>query len=238
MLARLRLLTVAVLAIVLVQSAPSSPRAQAQSDTALTGQVTSSEEGRMEGVLVSARKAGSALTITVVSDGQGRYRFPAARLEPGQYALRIRAIGYDLESAATVSVAAQKTTTADLKLRKASDLASQLTNAEWLESFPGTEEQKASVRGCAHCHTLERVARSRHDVTEFMSVVERMAGYPPLAFPLMPQRTPAPRIGPGAAQPERQQEAWRRQAEYLSSLNLSSHPQWNYAFKTLPRPKD
>ena len=83
--ARLRLLTpVAVLAIVLVQSAPSSPRAQAQSDTALTGQVTSSEEGPMEGVLVSARKAGSALTTTVVSDAQGRYRFPATRRELGQ----------------------------------------------------------------------------------------------------------------------------------------------------------
>ena len=236
--ARLRLLTpVAVLAIVLVQSAPSSPRAQAQSETALTGQVTSSEEGLMEGVLVSARRAGSALTTTVVSDSQGRYRFPGARLEPGQYALHIRAIGYDLERAATVSVAAQKTTTADLTLRKASDLASQLTNAEWLDSFPGTEEQKASVRGCAHCHTLERVTRSRHDVTEFLSVVERMAGYPPLAFPLMPQRTPAPRIGPGAVQAEQQQQARRRQAEYLSSLNLSSVPKWTYDFKTLPRPK-
>ena len=116
--ARLRLLTpVAVLAIVLVQLAPSSPRAQAQNDTALTGQVTSSEEGLMEGVLVSARRAGSAFTTTVVSDSQGRYRFPGARLEPGQYALRIRAIGYDLESAASVSVAARKTTKADLKLR-------------------------------------------------------------------------------------------------------------------------
>jgi streptogramin lyase len=228
---------VAVLAIVLGQSAPGSLRAQAQSDTALTGQVTSSEEGRMEGVLVSARKMGSTLTITVVSDGQGRYRFPAARLEPGQYALRIRAVGYDLEGTSTVSVGARKTTTADLKLRKASDLASQLTNAEWLDSFPGTDEQKASVRGCAHCHTLERVARSRHDVTEFMSVIDRMAGYPPLAFPLMPQRTPAPRIGPGAVQAGQQQQARRRQAEYLSSLNLSSVPKWSYDFKTLPRPK-
>ena len=170
----------------------------------------------MEGVLVSATRAGSTLTTTVVSDGQGRYRFPRARLEPGQYALRIRAIGYDLESAATASVVPQKPTTADLKLRKAHDVASQLTNAEWLASFPGTDEQKASVRGCAHCHTLERVTRSRHDVEAFVSVIERMAGYPPLAFPLMPQRTPAPRIGPGAAQAGQQQQARRRQAEYLS----------------------
>jgi streptogramin lyase len=231
------LIPVAILAIVLVQSTPSSFLAQVPSETALTGQVTSSEEGPMEGVIVSARKADSTLTISVVSDGQGRYRFPHARLEPGQYALRIRAIGYDLEGAATTLVVAQKTTTADLKLRKASDLAPQLTNAEWLDSFPGTDDQKGSVRGCAHCHTLERVARSRHDVKEFISVVERMSGYPPLAFPLMPQRTPAPRIGPGVVQAEQQQQARRRTAEYLSSLNLSASSQWNYAFKTLPRPK-
>lgn len=237
--ARLGSLTpIAFFAIVLVRSAASSLVAQAQSAAALTGQVTSSEEGPMEGVLVSARKAGSTLTITVVSDRQGRYRFPQTRLEPGQYGVRIRANGYDLESPGTASLVAQKTTTADLKLRKTRDLASQLTDAEWLASFPGSDEQKASVRGCAHCHTLELVTRSRYDADGLVSVVERMSGYPPLAFPLMPQRTPAPRIGGGAASPERQQQAWRRQAEYLSSVNLSSGPQWSYAFKTLPRPKD
>ena len=71
--------------------------AQAQAPAALTGQVTSSEEGAMEGVLVSAKKDGSTITITVVSDAQGRYSFPPSKLEPGQYALRIRAIGYDLD---------------------------------------------------------------------------------------------------------------------------------------------
>ena len=53
----------------------------------------------MEGVLVSAKKAGSTITITVVSDKDGRYSFPASKLEPGQYALRIRAVGYDLDNA-------------------------------------------------------------------------------------------------------------------------------------------
>ena len=215
----------------------SSLAAQRDDAVALTGQVTSTEEGSMEGVLVSARRAGATVTTTVVSDQQGRYRFPRARIEAGEYALRIRAIGYDLESAVTVHVHGAQPTTADLKLRKARDLASQLTNAEWLASIPGTDEQKTSVRGCAHCHTLELVTRSRHDAKALISVIERMAGYPPLAFPLMPQRTPAPRIGGGAVPTERQQEARRRQAQYLSTLNLSAGPHWSYALKTLPRPK-
>src|SRR5215467_5074181 len=62
----------------------------AQTGIALTGTVTSAEEGPMEGVLVSAKKAGSTITVTVVSDKDGRYGFPAARLAPGQYELRIR----------------------------------------------------------------------------------------------------------------------------------------------------
>jgi streptogramin lyase len=191
----------------------------------------------MEGVIVSAKKIGSTLTTSVVSDQRGRYRFPRARLEPGRYALRIRAVGYDLESPVIVEVVPQKETSADLKLVQARDIASQLTNTEWLASFPGTDEQNASVRGCAHCHTLELVARSRHNADQFVAVLERMAGYPPLAFPLMVQKTPAPRIGGGPVSPERQQQTRRRQAEYLSTLNLSSSPQWRYSLKTLPRPK-
>src|SRR4029077_450348 len=156
--------------LMLVQTPSGALRAQDQR-FALIGQVTSSEEGPMEGVLVSVKKAGAKQTVTVVSDRQGRYRFPQNRLAPGAYAVRIRAIGYDLASATTVSVAAQKTTTSDLTLRKARDLAAQLTNAEWLASFPGTEEQKASVRGCAHCHMLDLMTRSRHDADEFVAVV-------------------------------------------------------------------
>ena len=76
--------------------------ATAQNAIALTGQVTSAEEGAMEGVLVNAKKG--TITISVVSDAQGRYSFPSSKLAPGQYTLSIRAIGYDLENGKTVEV--------------------------------------------------------------------------------------------------------------------------------------
>src|SRR5262249_48248831 len=113
--------------------APSLP-AHAQSPIALTGQVTSAEAGAMEGVLVSAKKAGSTLTIAVVSDAKGVYSFPAGKLEPGQYSLRIRAVGYDLDAPAKAEVAAAQPAKLDLKLRKTEDLAAQLSNGEWLAS--------------------------------------------------------------------------------------------------------
>ena len=39
---------------------------------ALTGTVTSSEEGLMEGVVVSAKKNGSTITVSVVGDEDGK----------------------------------------------------------------------------------------------------------------------------------------------------------------------
>ena len=85
-------------------------------DPALTGKVTSAKEGAMEGVLVSAKKSGSTITTTVVTDAGGVYRFPRERLEPGQYAIRIRAAGYDLEGRVNAQIEAQKTATLDLNL--------------------------------------------------------------------------------------------------------------------------
>ena len=91
---------------------------------ALVGTVTSAEEGAMEGVLVSAKLDGSNKTITVVSDEKGRYRFPAARLEPGKYTITIRAVGYDLAARVRRRKSRRKgAATADLKLVKTKDLA-------------------------------------------------------------------------------------------------------------------
>jgi len=212
-------------------------RAETQAPAAVTGVVTSAEEGAMEGVLVSAKKAESTITVTVVGDAHGSYRFPAAKLEPGRYALRIRAVGYDLDTPREIQVTKDTVASADLTLTKTRDLAAQLSNSEWLASFPGSEQQKASIRNCTHCHTLERVARSHYDVDKLTSVIERMSTYPQLSFPMKVQKLVAARIGGGEDPLEQRQAGWRRQAQYLTTINLSAAPQWTYEFKPLPRPK-
>jgi hypothetical protein len=95
----------------------------AVSVAALGGMVSSDLEGRMEGVVVSAKRAGSTITVSVVSDNQGRYAFPANKLEAGKYALEVRAVGYELRESVATEVAANKTTRIDLKLTKVQDLA-------------------------------------------------------------------------------------------------------------------
>ncbi len=157
--------------------------ARAQAPAALTGQVSSAKEGAMEGVVVSAKKAGGTITVSVVSDEKGRYNFPAARLEPGHYTLGARAAGYDLDGPKAADVAAGQAATADIKLKPTRNLPGQLTNAEWMLSMPGSDEQKAFLLGCNGCHTIERIVKSVHDADEFLQIFQRMGGYYPGSTP-------------------------------------------------------
>jgi virginiamycin B lyase len=221
------LLAGASLAALLLAGLSSVP---ALADVTLAGQVTSAEEGPMEGVLVSARKDGATITTTVVSDDKGHYSFPARKLEPGHYTLAIRAIGYALDAPKAVDLADGNSASTDLKLAKVGNITGQLTNAEWLASMPGSEADKKTLLACTNCHTLQRVAQSSYDADQFLELIGRMARYANNTSPLKPQirvakTDPTTRFGPGAI----------RLAHYLATVNLSQAPAWNYPLKTLPR---
>jgi streptogramin lyase len=211
----------------LAAAAADSPSA------ALAGKVTSQAEGPMEGVLIGAKKAGSTISVWVVSNAQGQYTFPRDRMEPGKYSISIRAVGYVLPKT-SVDVSAQPTTL-DLQLDKvtsASKLARQLSNGEWLMSVPGTDPQKRLLGGCVNCHTLERVMFSRFDADEMTKVAQRMGAHANNSSTLHPWfgeetdylRTPDPEK-PSAV------------GTYLSSINLSAKDTFDFPLKALPRPK-
>jgi streptogramin lyase len=201
---------------------------QAQSTAALAGKVGSAAEPVMEGVVVSAKKDGSTITISVVSDDKGQYSFPAARLEPGHYTLSARAVGYDLDGAKAADVTAGQAATADIQLKPTRNLPSQLTNAEWMMSMPGTEAQKSFLLNCNSCHTIERIVRSTHDADEFSQIFQRMGGYYPGSTPRKPQRLVGDTLRAVG-------NSDKSAAEYLATINLSQHDTWNYPLKTLPR---
>src|SRR5712692_314031 len=193
---------------------------------ALAGRVNSETEGPMEGVLVRAKAVGSTVSITVVTDRNGEYSFPASRLTPRTYNLDIRAVGYELTNLVSVEVTPGKTARADLKLAETKDLSAQLTSAEWLLSIPGTEEQKSQLFRCAACHSLAPIVQSTYDVKGWLTTFARMRGYSeqavlthPVELPYKVNVRPDPDF-----------------AEYLATINLSSRTKWDYPLKTLPRP--
>src|SRR3954452_11758783 len=118
---------VATLAMILA-AAPVTLRAQGNPTAALTGKVSSAEEGAMEGVVISAKKG--IVTVSVVSNAKGEFSFPVGKLVAGDYALSIRAAGYDLDRPSTVTVAGDKPVSLDLRLTKTKNLSAQLSNLE------------------------------------------------------------------------------------------------------------
>jgi virginiamycin B lyase len=210
---------------------------RADTSVALSGHVRSAQEGAMEGVLVSAHRDGSNITVTVVSDATGQYAFPATRLTQGHYALTIRAVGYDLSAPTAVIVSAEAPATADLTLRKTTNLAEQLTNAEWMESMPGDPAQKQFLENCAGCHTLHQPLFSQHTADEFVTVQERMSHYSAASSPLLPQVLLADRVAnQGEFALERRRDAIRKQAEYLAGVTITKDNTWNFPLKTFARP--
>lgn len=199
----------------------------AQTTSALTGKVASKEEGTMEGVLVSAKRAGSTITMTVVTNAKGEYSFPRDRLEPGKYAIAIRAIGYELPNPTQVDVAA-KGAALDLNLVKTKDLEHQLSSGEWLQSFPGTKQFKEAMFNCTSCHSLERPARSHYNAEEMAKVVQRMSTWAQGSMPTQPQPQLGRKIGPPTA-------GQTALGKYISTINLSEGER-PYPLKTDPRP--
>ncbi|HZP33724.1 MAG TPA: carboxypeptidase regulatory-like domain-containing protein [Candidatus Acidoferrales bacterium] len=197
---------------------------------ALSGKVTSRAEGAMEGVIVGAKKEGSTITTWVVSDAQGRYAFPRERMDPGKYAIRVRAAGYELPNT-TVEVTPEPAHV-DLQLDKItvnSKFVGQMSNGELLMSLPGTPEQKAYLGNCVNCHTLQKVLFSHYNAEAMVPVVQRMAMHTNNSSPTHPwMRPPKPMTPPT----ERQVAA----AKYFSTINLSSQDTFDFPLKTLPRP--
>jgi virginiamycin B lyase len=197
---------------------------------ALSGVVTSDAEGHMEGVLVTARAEGANMTVTVISDEQGRYAFPPGKLQPGKYTLDIRAVGYQLATPAAAEIRPDKPGHVDIKLAKTKDVSSQLTGAEWMTSLPGNEKEKRALFHCDQCHSLDKVAKSTYEADGWVVTLHRMQNQwqasstfnHPMMPPFPPKEVPSdPAL-----------------AKYLASINLSGDRTiWPYELKTFPRPR-
>ena len=230
--------------------ATSSVAAQARAPEALGGLVSSQEEGKMEGVVVTARREGSNIAVSVVSDAQGHYSFPRTHLEAGKYALTIRAVGFDLSAPTSVDVAAATAATRDLALRKTQNLSAQLNSVEWIMSVAGTEAQKNMVvkqaESCTYCHSLERIIKSKHTKDEFVGVIQRMAKYYPDGTAVSTDRRGRAQMNDArGAEAAGKNPKWgyapgveiTALAEYLETINMSGGKSLPTDLKTLPRPK-
>ena len=82
-------------------------------------------------------------------------------MEPGHYRLSIRAGGYELDSPNTVDLSEAQPATAEIRLGATNNIASQLTDGEWLACRARTAQKK-------YCHTLQPIERSVQHAAEFL----------------------------------------------------------------------
>jgi streptogramin lyase len=128
-----------------------------------------------------------------------------------------------------VDISSGKDAKADIKLNKARNVMTQLTNAEWLNSAPGTAKDKLFLNSCANCHTLQRIFMSSHTADEWKQVFTRMETY---AQGSQPQR---PHLLPPGGRPNRD-VIDPKVADYFASISLNSPDAQEFQIKTAPRP--
>ena len=128
----------------------------------------------MEGVLVSAKRADSTMTVTVATDAQGRYSFPRSRLEPGSTRFAFGRSGtswmawnrqrHGPPDGATRTETAQGEgpCLSALERRVVHELARQRRDEERPVELHAVPQSRA-------------VARSRYTAAEWVAVIERMA---------------------------------------------------------------
>jgi hypothetical protein len=216
-----------------------------QGPAALSGVVSSQEEGKMEGVIVSAKKNGSTITVSVVSDNQGRYTFPGNRLQPGNYSIKTRATGYDLVDPGAVKLEAGKTAQVDLKLQTTKDIAKQMEPADWFLSNPKIKDQLIDGvkfgQNCVGCHSLYPIMTSKYPANAWSSIFSRMFQYSSASI-FEPGEVRVPinhpydtvRLKPDGTCCLDDTEL----AQFIASVNLSSRPdgKWPFELKRMPRP--
>lgn len=143
-------------------------------ESSLSGQVSSENEEPLEGVLVRAKREGTNMALTVVSDAQGQYRFP--KLAPGRYAVEIaRADGLE-PSREMTDIQDGRANRVDFTLGPAKEMDQQITSVDWLRSLPGTPEQIDLIsNNCMHCHT-GTPQNFRFDKENWVKIVRMMRG--------------------------------------------------------------
>ena len=197
------------------------------SESSLSGIVTSEKSAPLEGIMVRAKQDGINKARVVVTDAQGKYRFP--RLEPGKYMVEIaRADGMEEPNREGVEIKSNQESHVDFQIGPAKDIEAHLSSADWLRNLPGTPEQRDLIdKECLHCHTGTPM-KFRFDKEGWLKIARTM-------------RYDAGERGDDTSNLARNKPGWDETnqiiAEFLSKVRGPEPVKWEPATtKILPRP--
>ena len=106
----------------------------------LTGTVTGPDGAPFRAAFVQARNAGLKMTVSVLSDNQGKY--VVENLPAGDYRLTIRAVGFKADAKSGVKLTADQNATQDFALQKGMVRWTDISIYQGLQLLPDARGKK------------------------------------------------------------------------------------------------
>jgi virginiamycin B lyase len=162
------------MALAILLAAAACGAAFAATGGTISGTVKDSGGTPLPGAFVRAQNAArSKITVSVLSDRQGRYRFE--NLSPGSYQVWVSATGYKSDPAAAVKLAAGVPSSFHFALQKGMVRWSDLSNDQGSRLLPEGKGKQALFEQCFICHGFQsRMAATRRTQQGWVTAVNFM----------------------------------------------------------------
>jgi len=139
----------------------------------IIGTVKGPEGTGFRAAFVAAQNLKTKISITVLSGPQGHYRIES--LQPGEYRLSIRAVGYKAEPHEGVNLTATRRASVDFSLEEAPVLWSDISGYQGKRLFPHGQEYNVLIQQCSTCHLFQnRMVPLGLDVNGWKSRIDFM----------------------------------------------------------------
>ena len=119
----------------------------------ISGTVTGPDGAPFRGAFVQARHAGLKMTVSVLSDNQGKY--VVENLPAGDYRLQIRAVGYKADPRSGVTLTADQNAAFDFKLQGTPVRWTDISIAQGLTLLPNERGKQTLFDNCFSCHGFQ-----------------------------------------------------------------------------------
>ena len=128
----------------------------------VTGNVKGPDGTPFEGAFVQAINAQTHITVSVLSDKQGRYK--VENLPAGEYQVRVRAVGFTTDPHSAVNLSADQNVSFELALQKGTVRWSDLNLYQGKKLMPEGKGKETLSANCFICHGFQtRMASVRRD---------------------------------------------------------------------------
>ena len=145
----------------------------------ISGTVTGPDGQPFRGAFVQARNLKTKITVSVLSDNNGRYR--VENLLAGEYRLQMRAIGFKADPKSGITLAADQNVTQDLALQQGMVRWSDISMHQGKKLLPEARGKEELFTHCMACHGFESrmaaVVRDEDGWRDRVSYMKDAMGY-------------------------------------------------------------